>query len=793
VRVSRAGAVPAEGPAGVVRDAGDLLGAIVSLLGVGVVVVLAVYAHGTTTGVAQDVVGFAGVLRRVLVVPVTAMEGAVTLVVPVAILADLALRGRTRVILQALAGGAGSAVLWFVLVLGVRSTGSERLTRGLSILFDGTWSMAVPVWIAVLAGLLTVVGSQGRRRSVAWSWAAVWVVVGAGLVVGHGSLTGSAAALLVGRAAGQLTRYLGGVAAERIDGDRLVEALRHVGVVPSRLIHTRDTLESRDFAVWTAEGRRLSVIVLDGDRQAAAELPRLWRAIRLKGLEARPTRAAGDTAERSALVALLARAAGARTPEVLAVATVDESALIVEEYVEGLTPLLDLAPDFLTDDVLADSWRQVRTAHSTGVTHRAITSEVIQVESTQAGPAVWLTDWHAGSLASSDLTRRVDLVQVLTVLALRVGPTRAVASAVAALPPADVMSMSALVQTLALPSHTRTELRAHREVLVELRAALAEIGPDLEVQPERLTRIGGMQALTMVGSAVALVAVLTTLNIQEVTTALDTSDWRWSLVALALGGVTFLGAALTYVALAPVRLGIWSVVRVQVAAAFVVVAAPAGLGPAALNVRMLTRRGIAGPLAVATVALVQFSQFVVTVVVLVVFSLIPGGNHTSVLATAPAALGVAGVVAAIVGGLLLFRPLRTWAWDKATPVVKQTWPRLVEVLGQPRRLAMAVIGDLVITLGWVLAFAAALAAFGQHLSLVQVAVVYFVGNAAGAILPTPGGMGTIEVALTAGLTTAGLNPGVAASVAILFRILTFWVQIPVGWVAMRGLVRRGLL
>ena len=39
----------------------------------------------------------------------------------------------------------------------------------------------------------------------------------------------------------------------------------------------------------------------------------------------------------------------------------------------------------------------------------------------------------------------------------------------------------------------------------------------------------------------------------------------------------------------------------------------------------------------------------------------------------------------------------------------------------------------------------------------------------------------------------GENRGVAASVAILFRILTFWVQIPVGWVAMRGLVRRGLL
>jgi glycosyltransferase 2 family protein len=58
-------------------------------------------------------------------------------------------------------------------------------------------------------------------------------------------------------------------------------------------------------------------------------------------------------------------------------------------------------------------------------------------------------------------------------------------------------------------------------------------------------------------------------------------------------------------------------------------------------------------------------------------------------------------------------------------------------------------------------------------------------------VPTPGGIGAIELALTTGLTAGGLNPGVAASVAVLFRVLTYWLRIPVGWVAMRLLQRGG--
>ena len=51
------------------------------------------------------------------------------------------------------------------------------------------------------------------------------------------------------------------------------------------------------------------------------------------------------------------------------------------------------------------------------------------------------------------------------------------------------------------------------------------------------------------------------------------------------------------------KLPVWRATLVQSAATFVALAAPAGIGPAALNLRMLTRRGVSATLAGATVAL----------------------------------------------------------------------------------------------------------------------------------------------------------------------------------------------
>ncbi len=107
---------------------------------------------------------------------------------------------------------------------------------------------------------------------------------------------------------------------------------------------------------------------------------------------------------------------------------------------------------------------------------------------------------------------------------------------------------------------------------------------------------------------------------------------------------------------------------------------------------------------------------------------------------------------------------------------------------------MGVLGNIVLTLGYVFAFDAALTAFGAHVSLIDVAIVYLVGNTVGAMAPTPGGLGAIEVALVTGLTTTASVPAaIATSAVVLFRVATYWARIPLGWLAMRYMQKRNEL
>jgi uncharacterized membrane protein YbhN (UPF0104 family) len=330
-------------------------------------------------------------------------------------------------------------------------------------------------------------------------------------------------------------------------------------------------------------------------------------------------------------------------------------------------------------------------------------------------------------------------------------------------------------------------------VLAELRSALVAHLPDADVEPQQLVRFGARTVLTIVVPIVAIVFVITSININEITSALAAGDWRWTVVAFLLGLLTLLGAALAFVAFSPVKLPLWRATLVQTAATFVGLAAPAGIGPAALNLRMLQKRGVSTTLSAATVALVQVSQFVVTLGLLLVLT-IASGNSESALPISPVVLLVIGILAALVASGLLVPRVRQWVLAKTMPTLRQTWPRLIEVLGQPWRLALALGGNLLMTLGFIFAFDASLAAFGQEATLIQVALVYLAGNTAGALVPTPGGMGTIELALAGTLTSiTGINPGIATSIAVLFRVATYWLRIPLGWAAMRYLQRSGEL
>src|SRR5690606_22123345 len=209
------------------------------------------------------------------------------------------------------------------------------------------------------------------------------------------------------------------------------------------------------------------------------------------------------------------------------------------------------APEDITDEVLASVWEQLGIAHAAGIAHRALTSDVVLLDTSQPEPKVWLTGWEYGDVASSELARRIDLTQMVALLALRVGARRALSSAVEVLPSDDIAAIGPLLQTVTLPRSTREELRAHRSVLAELRTALVEQLPAADVEPERIVRFGARTVTTISPLLAAVVAIVTSLNIEQVRAAITTAQPVWALVAFALGLLTWVGAGMTLVAFSP--------------------------------------------------------------------------------------------------------------------------------------------------------------------------------------------------------------------------------------------------
>ncbi|MCL2594669.1 MAG: flippase-like domain-containing protein, partial [Promicromonosporaceae bacterium] len=419
-------------------------------------------------------------------------------------------------------------------------------------------------------------------------------------------------------------------------------------------------------------------------------------------------------------------------------------------------------------------------AHRAGLAHRQLTKDAVLVEDGR----VWIVDWQYGETNASQLSRRLDLTQMLTLLALRIGVQPAVTSAVQMLPRAEIEAIGPLLQSAALPPETRAEVRRNKGFLGELRQAFAAELPEAQTEPAQIARFSPRSLVMLALTIVAVVVVVTTINFEQIAAAVRAANPWWIAVSFILAALPWLGAAMPLVAFAPGRLPLLPAVEVQVASSFVALAAPVGIGPAGVNLRFLNRRGIATPVALATITLVQLMQVAVSVALLAALLLIEGPDG---MIAAPSATVRIAIVAmfALVAVLLLVPPVRRFAWAKARPTLVQVWPRLLATVGQPKRLALGLSGNLIHALAYVFSFYAVLLAFNHTLPLVDVAIIYLVGNTVGALAPTPGGLGGVEGALIAGLSAAGIPAAIAMSVTMLFRVVSYWIQAPIGWVAMR--------
>lgn len=544
----------------------------------------------------------------------------------------------------------------------------------------------------------------------------------------------------------------------------------------------------RRYAVYQ-EGTWVDVGVLDGDQQVVDFLAALWESLRFRGLTPAAMSNLRDAAQHTALLALSARAAGVAVPASLGAAQAEDSWLLVRERIEG-RPLASLSGDEIPDAVLRGLWDEIRRAHKAGIAHRSLSASHVIV-----GPAgkPWLIGWDSGEIAATRLSKRIDMAQLVGMAAAVVGTERALKCARENLSPAEITSLTPLLQWIVLPKETRAALP--RRQLNELREGLTRDVPTAASAPAvSVERFTLRKLLTISVASAALLVLFGTFNWSDVAHAFGSADPLWLLAAFGAGLSTYFGAAVGLKYFTPEPLGLWRSTLVQVASSIVSLVAPAGIGPAAIDLRYLTKQRVDTTLAVATVSLLQFTRFLTTVALLILVTLLTGDARAGSLA-APSGTAVAAIVGTLlVGGILIaIPPVRSWALRRIGPTLQQIWPRIVWVLANPARLGLGVLGHTVQAVGYVAAFGLTLQAFGYSLPVATLAITYLASASAGSLVPSPGGVGPVELALTSGLTIAGIPSAVAVSVVLAFRVLTLWARLPLGWLSLRYLQKRDVL
>ncbi|EWT00613.1 membrane protein [Intrasporangium oryzae NRRL B-24470] len=753
-------------------------------------VVLATVAVGTAGALEQDLALATSGLPRLLLQVFSWLSGIGVVVLPLAVGADLLVRGRPMQLILALAAsGVGALVvvgLRALMLNGHLGVLVSALTRPVA----GGRTDPLDAVIVSMMALLTVADIVGRK----WISPLAIVVIGSTFVTAFLSGTSTSLALfislLLGWAIGLAFRFGFGATSTRPPGAEIATALVAAGVPLQRLeLVDPDDGGDRRYRGTTSTST-VDAQVMDRDTFGIASGRRLLRLLRLRKGTTRPALTLRSELEHRTLMGLALAEARIPAPRPVAVREVGPFAAVIAYLNPRGTSVSELGAD-LDDDQLARIWRMHATLLRLSVAHRGLSPEVVMV--TDDGRA-GLLRVGGGDIAADDLALRIDTAQLLTTVALAVGAERAVESATAELGEETVARALPLLQPLALTRTTRRALKEHKGLLGSLRDEIQRRRPPEEVvEPVELRRVTLRGLVTVVGGGVAAYLLLTQLAQVDLATVVATANLGWAVATVACAALTFAGASLALSGSVNLALRFIRTYMTQLAVAFSGLVAPSAIGNIALNTRYLQKSGADPAVAGASVGVAQLAQFCSYFVLLIVSGVLAGTGPQASFTPPAIVVAAVPIFVLVVLVLLAIRPVRRLIAMRVLPRIRTVVPQVLAVLQHPRKLAQLLGGALLLDLSFVAALVCATRAFGATQSVAAIAVVYFAGAIIGSAVPTPGGLGGIEAAMSAGLIAIGLDGGTAVSAVLLYRMATYWLPIPFGWYSLNRLQKLGAI
>ena len=279
---------------------------------------------------------------------------------------------------------------------------------------------------------------------------------------------------------------------------------------------------------------------------------------------------------------------------------------------------------------------------------------------------------------------------------------------------------------------------------------------------------------------------------------LDQLNAGWAVAGLVVEGVSlFCYAVLTKVLLPPgPKPSLSRLFRIDLSAAAVAHVIPAGtLGTAALGFRLFTNEGISANNAGVMMAAKGLGSTIVLNVLLwlsLVISIPLAGfrpiyGTVAIIGTVLLAAVAVVIIGVTRGTERASRILHVvgdkipWvSGDRLEAAVREASKTASTMAKDKRVLAWALVWA---SLNWLLDAASLwcfIAAFGSTVNPIELFAAYGIANVAGALPLTPGGLGVVDSAAPLLLVGFGVTRSVATLGVLAWRLVNFWLPIPVG-------------
>ncbi len=295
------------------------------------------------------------------------------------------------------------------------------------------------------------------------------------------------------------------------------------------------------------------------------------------------------------------------------------------------------------------------------------------------------------------------------------------------------------------------------------------------------------------------------------------ADREWLALAVLATAMIWVAGTVTQLGSMSLRPSLRRLFAVQIAASFTNHLLPAGSGGIAVNVRFLQRHGMSRSAALGAVGLNSLAGMVTHLILLAAMIGLAPSVLTSVgtqvrwttwrrpvagVAHRPwIGLALIAVLALmlVVGTVVNRRRAGTW---RRTLTARLTSARthmmreltvLAGVVRDPARAAKLWLGSLSVPLLHAVILIAVLRAVGVPAPAGTVVVIYLIASSLSVIVPSPGGLGALDVTLATGLVAVGISSPAAIGVVLGYRLLTVWVPLMPGACVFAFLVRRRII